>query len=91
MVSALESCYTNSQTYVGCGTAQDVTESRITTGTGNGQVNLATLAAGNYEVVAKSDSGNSFTITKPASGAMTRTCTTTGSGACPSSRQLVAR
>ena len=85
MVSALESCYTNSQTYVGCGGAQDVTESGITTGTGNGQVNLATLASGNFQVVAKSESGNSFTITKPASGSITRTCTTTGSGACPSS------
>ena len=84
MVSALESCYTTSQTYVGCGSAQDVTESGITTGTGNGQVNLATLAAGNFQVVAKSQSGNSFTITKPAAGAITRSCTTTGSGACPS-------
>ena len=54
-----------SQTYVGCGTGQDVTESGITTGTGNGQVNLAALSAGNYQVVAKSKSGNSFTITKP--------------------------
>jgi type IV pilus assembly protein PilA len=85
MVSALESCYTNSQTYVGCGTAQDVTESGITTGTGNGQVNLATLASSNFVVAAKSESGNTFTITKPASGAITRTCTTTGSGACPNS------
>jgi len=85
MVSALESCYTNSQTYVGCGTAQDVTESGITTGTGNGQVNLATLASSNFVVAAKSESGNTFTITKPATGAITRTCTTTGSGACPSS------
>ncbi len=85
MVSALESCYTNSQTYVGCGATQDVTESGIATGTGNGQVNLATLSAGNYEVVAKSESGNTFTITKPTSGALTRTCATTGNGACPSS------
>ena len=85
MVSALESCYTNSQTYVGCGASQDVTESGITTGTGNGQVNLATLASSNFQVVAKSQSGNSFTITKPATGAITRTCSTTGSGACPSS------
>ena len=86
MVSALESCYTNSQTYVGCGTAQDVTESGITTGTGNGQVNLATLSAGNYQVVAKSESGNTFTITKPATGAITRTCTSTGQRRLPELR-----
>ena len=48
-------------------------------------MNLATLASGNYQVVAKSASGNNFTITKPASGAVSRTCTTTGQGACPSS------
>jgi type IV pilus assembly protein PilA len=84
MVSALESCYTNSQTYVGCNTAQDVTESGIAVGTGAGQVTL-TLAAGNYTVVAHSDSGNNFTITKPASGSITRTCTATGKGACPTS------
>ena len=85
MVSALESCYTTSQSYASCASSQDVTESGITTGTGNGQVNLATLSAGNYQVVAKSESGNTFTITKPASGSITRTCATTGSGACPSS------
>ena len=49
-----------------------MTESGITTGTGNGQVNLATLSAGNYELVAKSESGNMFTITKPMSGAVAR-------------------
>ena len=45
MVSALESCYTTSQSYASCATSQDVTESGITTGSGNGQVAL-TLAAG---------------------------------------------
>ena len=85
MVSALESCYTNSQTYAGCGTSQDVTESGITTGTGNGQVNLAALVSDNYRVEAKSESGNVFTIVKPATGALTRTCTPTGKGACPTS------
>ena len=85
MVSALESCYTNSQTYAGCGTSQDVTESGITTGTGNGQVNLAALVSDNYRVEAKSNSGNTFTITKPTSGPLTRTCTPTGKGACPTS------
>ena len=83
MVSALESCYTNSQTYVGCGTSQDVTESGITTGTGNGQVNLAALVSDNYRVEAKSESGNTFTITKPATGSITRTCTADRQGRLP--------
>jgi len=84
MVSALESCYTNSQTYVGCGTSQDVTESGISTGTGGGKVAL-TLASDNYTVTATSDSANVFSIVKPATGSLTRGCTTTGKGACPSS------
>ncbi len=85
MVSALESCFAVSSSYASCDTSQDVVASGISTGTGSNQVNLATLASGNYQVVAKSASGNNFTITKPASGAVSRTCTTTGQGACPSS------
>ncbi len=81
MVSALESCYTTSQSYASCATSQDVTESGITTGTGNGQVAL-TLAAASYTVAAKSESGNTFTITKGATGPVTRTCTTANSGGC---------
>ena len=85
MVSALESCFAVSSSYASCDSSQDVTASGIATGTGTNQVELATLASGNYRVVAKSASGNNFTITKPASGAVSRTCTTTGQGACPSS------
>jgi type IV pilus assembly protein PilA len=81
MVSALESCYTTSQSYASCATSQDVTESGITTGAGNGQVGL-TLAAGTYTILAKSESGNTFTITKASSGPVTRTCTTANSGGC---------
>ena len=81
MVSALESCYTTSQSYASCATSQDVTESGITTGAGSGQVALM-LAAGTYTIVAKSESGNTFTITKGVSGPVTRTCTTAGSGGC---------
>jgi type IV pilus assembly protein PilA len=85
MVSALESCYANAVSYASCDTSQDVVASGLTTGTAANQVNLATLASGNYQVVAKSASGNNFTITKSGSGPVTRTCSTTSSGACPSS------
>ena len=85
MVSALESCFAVSSSYASCDSSQDVTASGIATGTGTNQVELATLASGNYRVVAKSASGNNFTITKPASGPVERRCTTTGQGACPSS------
>ena len=85
MVSALESCYANASSYANCDTSQDVTGSGIQTGTGSNQVNLATLASGSYRVVAKSASGNNFTISKSGSGPVTRTCSTTSSGACPDS------
>ena len=70
-----------SQSYASCATSQDVTESGIPTGTGSEQVAL-TLAAGTYTIAAKSASGNTFTITKAASGPVTRTCTTANSGGC---------
>ena len=85
MVSALESCYSNASSYASCDTSQDVVASGISTGTGSNQVNLATLASGSYEIVAKSASGNNFTISKPGSGPVARTCSTTSSGACPDS------
>ena len=41
--------------------------------------------ARDYEIRGQSASGNNFTITKPSGGKVTRTCTTTGKGACPTS------
>jgi len=81
MVSALESCYVTSQSYASCATSQDVSESGIPTGTGSEQVAL-TLGAGTYTIAAKSASGNTFTITKGATGPVSRTCTTANSGGC---------
>ena len=37
-----------------------------------------------FTVVGHSKSGNDFTISKGANGAITRTCTTVNSGGCPS-------
>ncbi|MBN1530777.1 MAG: prepilin-type N-terminal cleavage/methylation domain-containing protein [Thermoleophilaceae bacterium] len=85
MVSALESCHTNASSYANCDSSQDVVASGIATGTGNDQVNLATLASNGYEIVARSASGNSYTISKSSGSPPTRTCSPTGKGACPSS------
>jgi type IV pilus assembly protein PilA len=85
MVSELESCYSTIETYVGCDTSKEVLDSNIPLGSGAGQVNLTTLAANRYEIVGQSASGNHFTITKLASGPLSRTCITAGQGACPSS------
>ena len=83
LVSQLESCYSQDQAYTSCASSQDVTQSGLPIGTSNGQVNFSTSAAGSYVVTGYSQSGNRFLITKVNGGAPTRTCTTTGEGACP--------
>jgi type IV pilus assembly protein PilA len=84
IVSHLESCYSQEQSYATCATSQDVTDSGIARGTANGQVELRTLASDNFLIVGHSESGNKFTITKPATGAVTRTCSPSGDGGCDS-------
>jgi len=74
-VSQLESYYTEGNTYVGF----------VKTGTGLGSnVSTPTLNANDYSVTATSKSGNSFTITKDATGVSTRTCSSAGTdkGGC---------
>src|SRR4051812_16074712 len=82
LVSAVESFYATNQTYVGASTATDITTSGVN-GTGNGQASVTASSATGYTIIGNSASGNKFTITK-AGATVTRTCTTTGSGACPS-------
>jgi len=52
-------------------------------GAGNGQASLPAATATGYTIIGQSASGNRFTITK-AGATVTRTCTTTSTGACPS-------
>jgi type IV pilus assembly protein PilA len=80
MVSQMESCYTDSNTYVGCpgsGTGMSI-------GSGAGQVAVSGQSADAYVVTATSKSGNTFVITKVSNGTTTRSCTVTGgnSGGC---------
>jgi type IV pilus assembly protein PilA len=75
-VSQMESCFTDSQTYVGCDTT--IEKGPTITATGG---SVTPNAAVGFTVVAKSSSGNSFTITKSATG-YARTCSQTGQGGC---------
>jgi len=70
------------QTYAGAASDTDVTSSGVF-GSGNGQASLPTATATGYVIVGNSASNNKFTITK-SGGTVTRTCTTTKTGACPS-------
>jgi type IV pilus assembly protein PilA len=85
LVSAVQSFYTSEQTYVGAATGDDVTSSGISLGAGTGQAEITAATATTYTIVAHSKSGGNFTIAKPASGPLTRTCTPVGKGACPAS------
>jgi type IV pilus assembly protein PilA len=78
-VSQMESCFTDSQTYTGCDTT--IEKGPTITATGG---SVTPNAAIGFTVVAKSSSGNTFTITKSASG-YARTCTQTGQGGCTGS------
>jgi type IV pilus assembly protein PilA len=79
-VSAMESCYAGQQTYTGCATSQDVTDLGIPTS----KLSITASSGGDgYTVIGISDSTNRFTITKTAGGAPSRTCSSTGKGACP--------
>ena len=77
LVSAVESFYATNQTYAGAAAGTDVTTSGV------GQASLPSASATGYTIVGQSASGNRFTITK-AGSVVTRTCTTTSTGACPS-------
>jgi type IV pilus assembly protein PilA len=85
MVSHIESCYTNNNSYSGCESSEDVLSSGLDLGTGAGQVQIiaANTADDSYEIQAQSESDNVFTITKTDGGPVERTCTTEGQGGCP--------
>jgi type IV pilus assembly protein PilA len=71
MVTQLEACYADAQTYVNC----DLTNSGLKIGTAVGEVSPGTPTATGYTVTAKSKSGKDFTITKNATtGVLTRGC-----------------
>ncbi len=84
MVSQIESCYTDSQSYNLCTDSTQLTNTGlpITTGVPAAGSVSATGATNSYTIVAASKSGNFFTITKSTAGAITRSCGTANSGSC---------
>ena len=83
MVSQVESCYSDAQNYANCVTTTQLGSTGLDVGTASGQVTVQVPSSSDtYTVTASSKSGNSFTITKQASGVITRTCGSGGSGSC---------
>jgi type IV pilus assembly protein PilA len=82
LVSSIESFYAGSKTYIGAASDPDVQKSGVF-GTNNGEADIVDATDSSYKIVAKSASGNRFTISK-SGGTITRECTTTNKGSCPS-------
>ena len=82
MVSQVESCFSDSQSYATCTTAGQLGNTGLTLGTDTGSVEVNSAAADTYVIIGHSKSGNNFTITKQSNGAITRTCTLGGKGSC---------
>lgn len=84
LVSGMESFYATNKTYIGAANDDDVKKLGVL-GSGNDQASIEASTDTSYTLVGHSASGNEFTITKTGTGAaLSRTCTTTNKGACPS-------
>jgi type IV pilus assembly protein PilA len=93
LVSHVESCFANEQTYASCQTAAQLGDTGLSLGSSPGQVRVSAGTANSFTVVAtsKATSGggnHTFTITKATDGTTSRTCGPDGAkgkGGCPSS------
>jgi type IV pilus assembly protein PilA len=82
LVSQVESCFADTQTYAECNTETALGNTGIPWGTGQGQASVTAADAGTFAVTATSRSGNTFTITKGTTGVAVRSCTTANNGGC---------
>ena len=87
MVSAVQSCYAETQDYTECASTADLAangaKSGVTVGTDPGQVSItAGTPVGGYTVSGKSHSGTSFSIETAADGTSLRKCTAPAKGGC---------
>jgi type IV pilus assembly protein PilA len=86
LVSHVESCYTQKQDYTDCVSSEALNPTGLRIGEDAGEVEASATDGGDaYEIVAHSESGNSFTITKDAEdGTIARTCESAGAanGGC---------
>ena len=78
-VSAVQSCFGETQSYAGCDTAAELAangaKSGVAIGSAAGQVSItADTPAGGYTVAGLSKSGTTFSIITKADGTTTRTC-----------------
>ena len=78
----VEACVAYSKDYTQCETAGELHAGRLPYGFGRGQVSVTSATVSSYTVTAISRSGNSFLITRSATGQVKHTCTSAGKGRC---------
>jgi type IV pilus assembly protein PilA len=82
--TAMETLYTDEQSYAS-GDKPTLVKIEPALGSGKAVLTVPTAAADNYKVTSTSVTNDTFTIQKNADGTVARSCTTAGSGGCPSS------
>ena len=84
--TAMETYYTDNQTYVGAGQAQiQEIEASLSSGAGSTISPTGQTTTG-YSLTATAKTGNTFSIVKAVDGTVTRSCTRTNTkGGCPTS------
>ena len=78
-VSAIESCYSDTEDYAGCDTAAELLALNTPVQPGT---TITAPAANTFSVLQTSKSGNTFTISKDVNGIYARSCTTGGTAGC---------
>jgi type IV pilus assembly protein PilA len=85
MLSQMETCFTDRQSYTNCTSNATIVNTNLPIDDnmppGTGSV-AARADTDSYTIVAKSRSGNFFTITKSTTGSISRDCGTSGTGGC---------
>jgi type IV pilus assembly protein PilA len=82
LVSHVESCFADTQTYASCNGNQLGTTG-LSIGSGQGQVDVVGSATGYVVTAVSKNAGNTFSITR-AGGVLSRSCSAPGDGGCKS-------
>ncbi len=83
LVSQVEACFADTQTYVTCQTATQLGTTGLDIGPGAGQVQVTAAGVDTFTVTAYSrNASHTFAINRLAAGGYTRTCGTASDGGC---------
>lgn len=79
LVTGVEACFVDRQDYSACEKPEGVS---VPIGSGRGQAEVKDASTAGYTVVAHSESGTSFEVTKDEGGQLERSCDKAGQGGC---------